>query len=329
MSENVTVSKGSPISLKMDCSLPMTPFDTPQTLNYELPMAPRKNPQDQRPITQLHDASTFEGQQLGAILAVKRATNLSLPIAKVGDYVEVLAHYNVKYVEVKSVRTGVSGTIEWEDLLPVPYDGRCGCLDGGCRCVYETWQAYSARRPLPGLQNSRQIPVYGGVDMNGMNGMNGIYFDFPMKDWEHVEDLFTNTYLSTVAPPIQMSFSPNPPTQPEKIETKTQPEVNDPLTIAGQTPGAILVVKHHAHCPHDFGPILETEIGDRCRYLEAGEQGWGKVKVNNLRTGKEGFLRWEAFKPVSTRITCSCHKSYCYCEYEDFEKSHAYCDAQK
>ncbi|KAB8303396.1 hypothetical protein EYC80_004825 [Monilinia laxa] len=102
--------------------------------------------------------------------------NFSLPIAKVGDYVEVLAYYNVNHVEVKSVRTGMSGTIEWEDLLPVPYDGRCGCLNAGCRCVYETWQAFSTRRSLSGLQNSRQTPVYGGQDIIGMNGID---FDFP------------------------------------------------------------------------------------------------------------------------------------------------------
>lgn len=86
-------------------------------------------------------------------------------------------------------------------------------------------------------------------------------------------------------------------------------------------------MKQHAHLPHDFGPVLETEIGDHCKFLEACERGWGKVKVKNLRTGKEGYLRWQAFKPVNSRNTCSCLKAWCYCEYDDFEKSKAYCEA--
>ncbi|QSZ33888.1 hypothetical protein DSL72_005462 [Monilinia vaccinii-corymbosi] len=285
-------------------NLPMSPFDNPQSLNYTIPMASRKTPQDQRPIIQSHDASTLEGQQLGAILAIKRAPRVAtFPplLAKVGDYVEVLAYYNANQVEVKSVRTGVIGLIEWEDLLPVPYDGKCGCLNGGCRCVYETWQAYSARRPLPAPQSSRQIPVYCKQDTKGM--------DVPV--------------------PTQMPVTPNSRLQLENIETKTNPEVNDPLTIAGQTPGAILVVKHFAHYPHDFGHILETEIGDHCVYLEAWEKGWGKVKVKNLRTGGKGFVRWEVFKPVNTRNRCPCDKGHCYCEYEDFEESRVYCEAQK
>ncbi|KAF7872413.1 hypothetical protein EAF04_003334 [Stromatinia cepivora] len=282
----------------MDYSVPMTPFDTPPTVSYPTPMTFKKIPQDERPIIQLHDAATFEGQQIGAIISVKRTlkpTAFYPSLAKVGDYVEVLAHYNVNQVEVKSIRTGMTGTIDWEDLLPVPYDGKCGCLNGGCRCIYESWQPYSARHPL------RSMPIYGSQDMSGM-------------------------YVSM---PLQTLISPNPLFQLGNVATETHLEVSDPLTISGQTPGAILAVKHHAHYPHDFGPILEIEIGDRCRYLEACERGWGKVKVRNLRTGKQGYLRWEVFKPVSTRNKCSCHNGYCHCEYEDFEKSRAYCEAQR
>ncbi|ESZ94372.1 hypothetical protein SBOR_5236 [Sclerotinia borealis F-4128] len=287
----------------MDYSLPMTPFDTPPSIAYSIPMTFKKVPVVERPIIQLHDAATFEGQQLGAILAVKRALrvmNFYTPLAKVGDYVEVIRHYDVNQLEVKNLRTGITGTMNWEDLLPIPYDGKCCCLDGGCRCVYETWQVYSARRP-PGSQSQKSVPVAGGQDVSGI-------------------------YVSM---PIQTPAPPNTPCQSDNIGIKTHPEVNDPLTIAGQTPGAILAVKHFAHNPHDFGPLLETEIGDRCRYLEACEGGWGKVRVKNLRTGKEGFLRWETFKPVNVRNKCSCIKSYCYCEYEDFEKSRAYCEAQR
>ncbi|KAI9647280.1 hypothetical protein NHQ30_003663 [Ciborinia camelliae] len=314
----------------MDYSLPGTPFDASASINYPLPMAPRKNSQNGRPVIQLQDAATFQGQQLGAVLPVKRTlkvTSFCPPLAKVGDCVEVLVHHNVNQVEVENVRTGMTGTIDWEDLLPVPYDGKCGCLSGECRCVYETWKAYSARRPV-GLQTQRSVPLYGGQDMSGMYGM---HFDFPiMEDWGQIDDFFTNTYSSTVSMPLQMPVPSNPPTQlgigPDNIGTKTPPEVNDPMTIAGQTPGAILAVKHLPSYPVNFGPILETEVGDRCIYIEAWEEGWGKVKVKNLRTGKEGFLRWESFKPVNTRNTCSCCKGHCYCEYEDFEKSKNYCE---
>ncbi|APA05672.1 predicted protein [Sclerotinia sclerotiorum 1980 UF-70] len=281
---------------KMDYSVPITPFDTPPTVGYPTPMTFRKVPQDEKPVVQIHDATTLEGQQISAIISVKRALKpaaLSLPLAKVGDYVEVLAHHNVNQVEVKSIRTGMTGTIDWEDLLPVPYDEKCGCLNGGCRCIYESLQAYSARRPL------RSMPVYGSQDMSG-------------------------TYVTM---PIQTPISPNPPFQLGNIATKTPLEVDDPLTIAGQTPGAILVVKHHAHYPDDFGPVLDMEIGDHCKYLEACERGWGKVKVKNLRTGKEGFVRWEVFKKVGVRFRCSCGKGHCYCVYEDFEKSKVYCEA--
>ncbi|KAF7956696.1 hypothetical protein EAE96_004027 [Botrytis aclada] len=282
----------------MDYSIPpMTPFDTPPNVAYVPSMEFKKTTEDERPAIQVHDAATPEGQQIGAILPVRRAlkaTAFCSPLAKVGDYVEILANYNVSQVEVKNLRTSMSGTIDWEDLLPVPYDGKCGCLGGECRCIYETWQVYSARRP------PRLMPVYGGQDMSGI-------------------------YVS----PLQTSTYPNFPSCATNSTTKPLPEVNDPLTAAGQTPGAILAVKQHAHVPHDFGPVLETEIGDRCKFLEACERGWGRVKVKNLRTGKEGYLRWQTFKPVNPRNTCSCHNAWCYCEYEDFERSKSYCAAHK
>ncbi|CAD6443642.1 d6493974-10b0-4b42-89f9-26135a502656 [Sclerotinia trifoliorum] len=284
------------MTCKMDYSVPITPFDTPPTAGYPTPMKMKKLPQDERPVVKIHDPATLEGQQIGAIISVKRAlkpTALSLPLAKVGDFVEVLAHQNINQVEVESIRTGMTGTIDWEDLLPVPYDGKCGCLSGGCRCIYENWQAYSARHPL------RSVPVYGSQDMSGLD----------------------------VTMPPQTPIPPNARFQLGNITTKTHLEVNDPSTIAGQRPGAILVVKHHPHYPHDFGPILKTEIEDHCRYLEGCEGGWGKVKVENLRTRKEGFLRWASFKPVGVRKRCSCNKGHCYCLYEDFEKSKAYCEA--
>ncbi|KAF5874483.1 uncharacterized protein Bfra_004493 [Botrytis fragariae] len=308
----------------MDYSIPpMTPFDTPPNVTYVPSTAFKKTTQDERSAIQVHDAATFEGQKIGAILPIRRAlkaTAFSSPLAQVGDFVEILAYYNFSQVEVKNLRTSMSGTIDWEDLLLVPYDGKCGCLVGGCRYVYETWQAYSARRP------PRLMPVYGGQDMSGLYGM-----DFKLSTEEElveVDDIYTKTYPSTVSP-LQTSNYPNSPLYTTNLTTKALPEVNDPLTAAGQTPGAILAVKQHAHCHHDFGPVLETEIGDRCKFLEACEGGWGRVKVKNLRTGKEGYLRWQAFKLVNPRNTCSCLNAWCYCEYEDFEKSKAYCEAHK
>lgn len=187
MFESASVSGNSPMIFKMDYNLPVTPFDTPQSFNYTVPMTSRKN-QDARPTIQIHDVSTFEGQQLGAILSVKRtvkAIGFNPSLVKVGDLVEVIAHYNVSQVEVKSIRTGVIGYIEWDDLLSVPYDGQCGCMNGGCRCVYETWQTYSARRPLPGFKS---IPFYGPQDAN-MSGMNGMDFEFLMEEWRYLGDL--------------------------------------------------------------------------------------------------------------------------------------------
>ncbi|KAM0186471.1 hypothetical protein ACHAPC_004552 [Botrytis cinerea] len=322
MFENNPGRQTSPVTFKMDYSIPtMTPFDTPPNITYLPSMAFKKPTQDEKSITQIHDAATLEGQQIGAILPIRRAlkaTAFCSPLARVGDYVEILAYYNVSQVEVKNIRTSMSGTIDWEDLLPVPYDGKCGCLGGGCRCIYETWQAYSARRP------PRLMPVYGVQDTSGIYGMD---FTLPTEeDWAQVDDMYTKTYSSTVSPP-QTSNDPNSSLYTTNFTTKTLPEVHDPLTIAGQTPGAIVAVKQHAHLPHDFGPVLETEIGDHCKFLEACEHGWGKVKVKNLRTGKEGYLRWQAFKPVNSRNTCSCLKAWCYCEYDDFEKSKAYCEA--
>lgn len=324
MFENNLGTQTSPITFKMDYSIPpMTPFDTPPNVTYVPSTAFKKTTQDERSVIQVHDAATFEGQQIGAILPIRRAlkaTAFCSPLAKVGDYVEILAYYNFSQVEVKNLRTSMAGTIDWEDLLPVPYDGKCGCLGVGCRCIYETWQAYSARRP------PRLMPVYGGQDTSGLYGM-----DFKLsteKDRIQVDDMFTKNY-SSAGSPLQTSAYPTFPLYTTNFTTKTLPEVNDPLTIAGQTPGAILAVKQHAHYPHDFGAVLETEIGDRCQFLEACERGWGRVKAKNLRTGKEGYLRWQAFKPVNPRNTCSCLNAWCYCEYDDFEKSKAYCEAHK
>lgn len=189
MFEKLPVSEISPMALKMDySSVPMTPFDTPTTANYPPAMTFKKMAQDERHAIRLHDAATFEGQQIGVILQVKRAvkaTGLRPPLAKVGDYVEVLAHFNVNQAEVKNIRTGMSGTVDWENLLPVPYDEKCGCLIGGCRCIYETWQAYSARRPL------RLMPVSTCPDLNGMYGMVSA---FPMMgDWAQVD--YVHQYL--------------------------------------------------------------------------------------------------------------------------------------
>ena len=113
-----------------------------------------------------------------------------------------------------------------------------------------------------------------------------------------------------------------------KQQQATPIEAADPMTLAGQTAGAILQVKQKPFQPNGFGPVVHVEVGDVVKYISSVNDEWGKVLVKNLRTQKGGYLRWESFKPVNTRMMCSCPLRSCNCVYEHHKASEKYCGAK-
>jgi hypothetical protein len=107
------------------------------------------------------DPTTLEGQRAGAMLVVKRfpRTIYGQNFAIAGDFVIIEEHSSSDGVQARNLRTGFKGDLCWEDLLPVPYDGKCICVAEDCRCVYETLEEFSRRRPRKALELKKAAPV--------------------------------------------------------------------------------------------------------------------------------------------------------------------------
>ncbi|PQE28508.1 hypothetical protein CJF32_00005596 [Rutstroemia sp. NJR-2017a WRK4] len=246
--------------------------------------APTIKPQASSPA----DPTTLEGQRKGAILMVKRQSSRfgHSKLAVVGDLVTVVAHFSVLDAGIKSIRTGLTGVLEWDQVLPVPYDGKCSCITQGCPCIYETFEEFSRRCPTKAAEFQK------------------------------------NAAAGKKEP--SSAFKPSA----TKQQQATPIEAADPMTLAGQTAGAILQVKQKPYRPNGFGPVLHVDVGDFVKYISSVDDEWGKVLVKNVRTQKGGYLRWESFKPVNMRTMCSCRLKYCYCAYEDHKASEKYCGAK-
>jgi hypothetical protein len=98
----------------------------------------------------IEDPLTIEGQRDGAILLVKRKTNVisKAKIAgvdendfltgtdmQVGDCVEILRHSDSTCI-VYNWRSGAGVEVPWNIFLPIGPLESCECLAGDCRCVY-------------------------------------------------------------------------------------------------------------------------------------------------------------------------------------------------
>jgi hypothetical protein len=96
----------------------------------------------------IQDPFTIEGQLKGAMLLVKRKTNIISQIARVdendfstgtdmqvGDCVEILRHSN-STCRVYNWRSGAGVEVPWNTFLPIGPLESCECLVRDCRCVY-------------------------------------------------------------------------------------------------------------------------------------------------------------------------------------------------
>lgn len=105
---------------------------------------------DARDIQCIADPNTLEGQEIGAILRIKKTTELvNRNGFAVGDLVRVLdkgvfdfGFGRSGFPLVNNIRLGSEGEIEWESFFPVSRTGTCYCLDSGygiemCRCIHE------------------------------------------------------------------------------------------------------------------------------------------------------------------------------------------------
>ncbi|PBP23641.1 hypothetical protein BUE80_DR005296 [Diplocarpon rosae] len=118
------------------------------------------------------------------------------------------------------------------------------------------------------------------------------------------------------------------------------PGVANPNTLAGQLPGAILVVQQFpwkinefSDCPVEVGDYVELLHGNTnapcvvySKKSGAGVVG-SRVSAKNLRTGAVGGMLWRSFFPLTDREVCDCfrtEKCRCRCVYTDFEKSVAF-----
>lgn len=75
-------------------------------------------------------SATLEGQQVGAILTMKRiigsigqATNF-----RVGEFMKVVGYPTSSAVPVESLSSGERYDVYWDELLPVQFDTDCGCV---------------------------------------------------------------------------------------------------------------------------------------------------------------------------------------------------------
>ena len=82
------------------------------------------------------DPTTPEGQQVGAILVIKRTSSTGPVKSQIGDLVKVLSHAKTD-CKVFNNRQKITESIPWAILLPLAVGMICGCVKGQCRCVKE------------------------------------------------------------------------------------------------------------------------------------------------------------------------------------------------
>ncbi|KUJ17473.1 uncharacterized protein LY89DRAFT_684516 [Mollisia scopiformis] len=123
--------------------------DTPMT---NVPSEMETNPAEKD--IQALDPNTFAGQQVGAILVVKRI--MTPPNIKnkpeVGDFVKIIKH-DVRECAVRSFRTGKSSYIPWSSFFPLKIGERCTCTKALCRCETLGSESQLARREFSILAN--------------------------------------------------------------------------------------------------------------------------------------------------------------------------------
>ncbi|KAE9364438.1 hypothetical protein N431DRAFT_421418 [Stipitochalara longipes BDJ] len=98
------------------------------------------------------DPVSLQGQQEGAILVIKSNTSCNSEdddelLPQVGDNVMVVRFEGAKQVIVKNLRGYLQTPVPWANFFPVPYYGKCACLKGRCRCIYESVEAFYERCP--------------------------------------------------------------------------------------------------------------------------------------------------------------------------------------
>jgi len=66
----------------------------------------------------------------------------------VGDLV-VVSSYKKNTAQVYNLRMGIKHQyhISVNGFFPVPYDGKCACSKGECRCIYESYDEFKVRPP--------------------------------------------------------------------------------------------------------------------------------------------------------------------------------------
>ncbi|KAH8656618.1 hypothetical protein BGZ60DRAFT_567743 [Tricladium varicosporioides] len=242
-----------------------------------------------------NDPSTISGQIPGAVIAVKRLKDLWYrePTFIVGDLINLESIKLGNLVVGVNRRTGERVEVPWECFFVVPFMQKCCCKLGGlsfCDCVVENYEVYKTHLPFGKVKNIQ------------------------VKK-EIIVPEVTEPELKTLEPVIWK------PAVSKFQKSRSDTTYQHPSTGAGQQVGAILRVKQKPWYWASFGPKIQIEVGDFVKILKHCKNDSSKVKAKNLRTGAEGYLRWDAFLAVSPRRICGCESACCYCEYEDYDAS--------
>lgn len=89
------------------------------------------------------DPNTFEGQQIGALLSIKRTrTNGREMDSQVGDVVRVLKHAHV-VAEVYNIRINITEGLHWAQFFPLQVGDECYCAFRRCSCIKADPMAYA------------------------------------------------------------------------------------------------------------------------------------------------------------------------------------------
>ncbi|KAH6665757.1 hypothetical protein B0J14DRAFT_605818 [Halenospora varia] len=242
-----------------------------------------------------NDPSTISCQIPGAVIIVKCLLKLSYsqPQFIVGDLINLESMKLGNLVVGENRRTGERVEVPWECFFTVPFTQRCACKLSGlsfCSCIVESYEEYMIR-------------LASGKVKKNETQREPAMAELVTPDFTRPEPVIPESAW------------------PKFRKSRSGITYQHPATAAGQRVGAILRVKQRPWYGAGFGPRIQVEVGDFVKITQHCKDDSSKVKGRNLRTGAEGYLRWDAFLKVSPRRICGCGGACCYCEYEDYEAS--------
>jgi len=82
-----------------------------------------------------------------------------------------------------------------------------------------------------------------------------------------------------------------------KRQAPPGPRVEGHITFAGQTPGAMLIVKDKP-CGSSSAECCEADVGDYIKSLNEVPANVNIMEVESFRSRAIGYVMWDSFRPV-------------------------------